>query len=333
LSQSLSLTDSLKKQLRGEMLLVRALNYFYLVNLFGDLPLVTSTDFRINQMLPRSSVQQVWDLILADLRQAKNDLPSSYSSAGRIRPTRFAAAALLARVYLYQQNWSNAEAEATEVINSGQYSLATLTNIFLTTSSEAIWQLSPVSSTINTAEGNQFIPSSATAKPVFVITTYLFNAFESNDQRKTNWLKSNTVSGTVYYYPYKYKVRTAAPPYTEYYMVLRLAEQYLIRAEARAQQNNITGALDDLNKIRNRAGLLNTTANSQQTLLSAIQQENRIEFMFEWGHRWLDLKRTGQADAVLQPIKFPNWQSTDALYPILQYDLDTDPFLIQNPGY
>jgi hypothetical protein len=168
---------------------------------------------------------------------------------------------------------------------------------------------------------------------VFAVTPYLLDAFEPNDLRKTNWLKSNTVSGTTYFYPYKYKVRTAAPPYTEYYMVFRLAELYLIRAEARAQQNNTSGAQDDLNKIRSRAGLQNTTADTQQLLLTAIIHERRIEFMAEWGHRWFDLKRTGMSDAVLGPLKSPTWQSTDTLYPILQYELDTDPFLTQNPGY
>ena len=334
LAQSTSLSDSLKNQLKGEMLVVRALNYFYLVNLFGNLPLVTSTDFQTNQSLPRSSVADVYNLMVADLQAAKNLLPVSYPSAGRVRPNKWAATTLLARVYLYMQNWSQAEAEATEVINSGTYTLVSnLNNVFLTASTEAIWQISPVSSSINTAEGNQFIPSSATAKPVFALTSYLLNAFEATDQRKSSWLKFNTITGQAYYYPYKYKVRTGAPPYTEYYMVLRLAELFLIRAEARAQQNNITGAQDDLNIIRSRAGLPNTAANTQPLLLNAIAQENRIEFMTEWGHRWLDLKRTGLADAVLQPIKSPTWQSTDTLYPILQYELDTNPFLTQNPGY
>lgn len=334
LNNSIALSDSLKKQLRGEMLVVRALNYFYLVNLFGNVPLVTTTHLEDNQSLARFPVAAIYQLIIADLLEAKSLLKESYPSAGRARPNKWAASALLARVYLYLQNWSQAEAEASAVINSGSYSLVSnLSSVFLSSSNEAIWQLSPVSTSINTGEGNLFIPLSATTKPAFAATDLLVAAFESNDQRKANWLKSTVVSGLSYYYPYKYKIRTGAPPYTEYYMVLRFAELYLIRAEARAKQNSIAGAQDDLNKIRNRAGLPNTTAITQPLLTTAVEQERRVEFFAEWGHRWFDLKRTARADVILQPVKLPGWQPTDVLYPLPQYELDTNPFLTQNPGY
>jgi SusD family. len=86
------------------------------------------------------------------------------------------------------------------------------------------------------------------------------SAFEPGDQRKTVWTNSNTVSGVTYPYPYKYKVRLgiAGAPKSEYEIILRLAELYLIRAEARTQQNVIPGAQSDLNAIRTRAGLPNT---------------------------------------------------------------------------
>lgn len=115
-------------------------------------------------------------------------------------------------------------------------------------------------------------------------------------------------------------------------MVIRLAELYLIRAEARAKQNNITGSQEDLNRIRNRSGLANITANTLSLLLSAIEQERRIELMMEWGHRWLDLKRTGRVNGIISSLK-SSWQPTDALYPIPKYELETNPFLVQNPGY
>jgi starch-binding outer membrane protein, SusD/RagB family len=334
LNNSLTLGDSLKKQLRGEMLVVRALSYFYLVNLFGDIPVVTTTSYLDNQSLPRSPVADVYQSIVTDLQEAKSLLQENYPSAGRARPNKWTAAALLARVYLYMKNWPQAETEASAVISSGIYSLVpNLNNVFLVSSTEAIWQMSPVTTSINTAEGNLFIPIFSFFKPTFAATDSLLNAFEANDQRKTSWLSSSVISGKTYYYPFKYKVRTGGPPYTEYYMVLRLAELYLIRAEARAQQNNITPAQDDLNKIRNRAGLPNTIAGTQALLLNAIQQERRIELFAEWGHRWFDLKRSGNINNVLQPVKAPHWQPSDALYPLPQYDLQTNPFLVQNPGY
>ena len=116
-------------------------------------------------------------------------------------------------------------------------------------------------------------------------------------------------------------------------MCLRLAEIFLIRAEARAMQNNIDGAKEDINRLRTRAGLTNTTASSQSIVLNAIEQERRIELMTEFGHRWFDLKRTGRADMVLSLLKPASWSTTDQLYPLPLYELETNPALYQNPGY
>jgi hypothetical protein len=115
-----------------------------------------------------------------------------------------------------------------------------------------------------------------------------------------------------------------------------LAEQFLIRAEARAKQNNkligSNSAESDINVIRNRAGLLNTSAATQEELLSEIERERRVELFVEWGHRWLDLKRSGRASAVLSLIK-PLWDDTDVLYPIPYSERLLNPKLTQNFGY
>jgi hypothetical protein len=244
---------------------------------------------------------------------------------------------MLARVYLYRGDWINAEVQATSIINSGLYSLtplASITNTFLSNSNETIWQITRENS--NTAEGSQFVPSSATVRPTFALTTYLLNSFEPADQRKQKWTSSNTVSGVTYTYPYKYKQRTipSGTTPTENNIVFRLAEQYLVRAEARAELNNTAGAINDLNLVRSRAGLAGLSPLlTQSQVRAAVMQERRTEFFAEWGHRWLDLKRTGLADAVLSLVKTTNWQSFDAFFPIPQIEIDRDPFLVQNPGY
>ena len=118
--------------------------------------------------------------------------------------------------------------------------------------------------------------------------------------------------------------------------MFRLAEQYLIRAEARAQQNNISGAQADLNAIRTRAGLANVTATTQTGLVTAIYHERQIELFTEFGHRWFDLKRTGQLDAVMgiaAPQKGGTWASYKALIPIPASEISINPHLTQNPGY
>ena len=333
LAKSNKLSEPLKQQLRGEMLVGRAFHYFYLINLFGDVPLITSTNYEANAAMPRNSVSQIYEQITNDLIEAENLLSIQYPNTKRARPNKWTAAALLARIYLYQKNWSKAEAQANLVINSGDYSLESdLNNTFLSGSNETIWQLRPVSDYINTAEGFEFNPFDPSIVPKYSITNYLLNQFEQADQRKSNWLAQNTASGQTIYYPYKYKVGSGTI-LTEYYVVVRFGELYLIRAEARVQQNNINGSKADLNVIRNRAGLPNTSASSQTDLLVAIEHENQVEFFVEWGHRWFDLKRTNRADAVLGIEKAPNWQMTDALYPIPFRQIQINPLLTQNPGY
>lgn len=331
LSNSVNLNDSVKNQLEGEMLVARAFNYFYLVNLFGDVPLVTSTNYRVNSIMPRTPANQIYNQLIGDLLKAEGLLRDEYPSAMKARPNKWTAAALLSRIYLYQKDWVDAEAQASSVINSNEYFLeSNLDNVFSQSSNETIWQFA--NDYRNTGDGATFIPSSSSSRPAYAITSYLLNAFDSGDLRKEKWIKNNIVGGQTYYYPYKYKIRSSTPV-SEYYIALRLSEQYLIRAEARAMQNDIDGSISDLNLIRARAGLPNTTATDQSSLLSAILHERQVELFCEWGNRFFDLKRTGKVNEVLGIIKAPNWQPTDALYPIPLSELQNDPSLIQNPGY
>ncbi len=124
--------------------------------------------------------------------------------------------------------------------------------------------------------------------PVY-LSHSLLGSFEDNDERKSNWIDSVIVGSDTFYYPFKYKIAQFGDPVSEYLMVLRLSEQYLIRAEARANQGNLIGASEDLNLIRIRAGLTNTLAVSQQELISAIMHERQTELFTECGHRWFDL--------------------------------------------
>ncbi len=330
LTRSQTLTPSIKNQLLGEMKFVRAFYYFYLVNLFGDVPLVLTTYYKINATMPRTSTAVVYEQIISDLLEAKELMSVTYPSANRLRPNKYAAAALLARVYLFCQNWIHAEEQATNVINAGLYQLSPdPNNTFLSGSTEIIWQIAKENN--NTAEGVAFIPTSTTVKPTYAITNQLLNAFETNDTRKAKWMKANLISAQVYNYPFKYKTRTATP-LTENLVALRMAEQYLIRAEARAQQNNIDSAREDINRIRNRAGLPVVIASTPTAILTAIFKERQTELFCEWGHRWIDLKRTGMANIILAAAK-PGWQSFAALYPIPADEIDLNPFLLQNPGY
>lgn len=349
LSSSQETTPAVKQHLLGEAKFIRAFCYFYLVNLFGDVPLVRSTDWKINAQLPRTPKSEVYQQIIADLKEAQGLLSSNYLSANiisttteRVRPTKWAAAALLARAYLYTGDYLNAEAQASAVIsNATLYNLSSLSNAFLKNSTETIWSLQPVrtGTQSNTGEGGIFVlPATGpntSSYPVY-LSNNIVNSFEVTDQRKTTWIKTVTVGNSTYNYPYKYKIGRVNTTTQEYIMMLRLSEQYLIRAEARAQQNNISGAQADLNAIRARAGLLNTVAADKTSLLTAILHERRVELFTEWGHRWFDLKRTNTIDAVMivvAPQKGGTWSPFKALYPIPQSEIQKDPKLSQNAGY
>jgi starch-binding outer membrane protein, SusD/RagB family len=331
LQRSTGVSAAVKKRLTGEVKFVRALCYFYLINLFGEVPLVTSTDVDKNARLSRFPVDTIYHQILNDLLDAGADLPDAIENK---RPNKMACQALLARVHLFMGHWPEAEMAATSVINSGRYQLAGLNNVFVSVSTEIIFQWAPVVDQHNSSEGFSFIPVNATTRPNYAITDSLLLAFETGDLRKNGWMKTTQpINGKTYTYPYKYKIKSS-PITTEYNVVLRLAEQYLIRAEARAQQNRINEAAEDVNIIRNRASLpaLAPVMNKSQCL-EAIEQERRIELFAEWGHRWFDLKRWNKANTVLSSMKGSYWQITDQLYPIPLSEIEKDPNLVQNEGY
>jgi len=333
LNKATGLTPSLKRQLTGESEFIRAYCFFYLVNYFGDVPLVTTTDYTANATMPRTPRATVYQQMIRDLKDALLLLQENYPTSGRVRPNKWAATALLARVYLYAGDWTNAQAMASEVIGSGTYlPLPAPGAAFLIDNKEAIWQLMPGAPNLDTYDGQIFIPASPSVIPPYALTAGLLSAFEPADLRLNNWVASQTYGGTSYYYPFKYKVNGSAVP-SEYSIQLRLSEQYLIRAEALAHQNNIPDAVADLNVIRSRAGLPALAGNlTQPACLLAVEQERRIELFAEMGHRFLDLKRTGRADAVLSSEK-PDWHSKDTLLPIPTDQLKANPFLTQNPGY
>jgi len=357
-------SPAVKKQLTGEAYFIRAFWHFYLTNIYGDVPLVLTTDYNNNDRIVRTSRIQVLQQVVADLQNAQTLLNTNYvditdtvTTSERVRPNKSAATALLARVYLYlgdyakdATQYTNADIASTTVISNSAYGLSPLSgagSVFQKNSSEAIWQLqTPLKSGSageDTPDGFEFVLTGAPLTGQFqsaIISPQLMSSFEPNDQRWTNWVGSFTTTTTpkiTYYFPYKYKNRTYLNQ--EYVMMLRLGEQYLIRAEAEVHEGKITNAISDLNTIRQRAGLsVYAGATDQASLLTAILHERQIELFAEWGHRWLDLGRTGNAAAVMSlitPLKGGIWASDNhqLLFPISTTEIGKNPSLTQNPGY
>lgn len=343
-SGSKSLDETLKMQLVGESKFARAFWYYNLVNLFGDVPIITSTDWTGNNVAKRRDQAEVYDQIVTDLLAAKAALKPNYvggdgstGSAERVRPNSSAAAALLARTYLFNGEWAKAESEASLVLdNKTLYDTVPLNQVFLKNSKESILQISPNTLATNqsTLEARNFV---IVANPTrAAISPSLLAAFETGDKRRDNWIGKFTSTALVdYFFPNKYKERQIAVA-TEYSVLLRVAELYLIRAEARLKQNNATGCRDDLNVLRKRAGLSAFTTIDTTELLKLLIRERQIELFSENGHRWFDMKRYGIADDIMKSVavdKGGTWADYKKLWPIPRSEINVNPQLKQNTGY
>ncbi len=196
---------------------MRALMFFYLVNLFGEIPVVTGTDYKINSILGRSATSHVYQQIIEDLDEAQNLLSEKYldgslqSYSGlpdRTRPTKWSAIALLARAYLYNNDFTNADIKSSEIISHTElFNLTELNGVFLKNSDEAIWQLQPVNGGRNTEDAFTFIiplTGPGNNSPV-TINPELLNNFETGDARKKDWVNNIALGNDTFIYPFKYK--------------------------------------------------------------------------------------------------------------------------------
>ncbi|MGH7459205.1 MAG: RagB/SusD family nutrient uptake outer membrane protein [Longimicrobiaceae bacterium] len=310
-------------QFEGEALFLRALSYLNAVRYWGGVPLVLepSTDVTEESNVARSSPPEVYAEIEADLQQAATLLPASGS---RGRATVGAANAVLARAYLEQGKWEQARDLATAVIESGEYSLTPdYTDLFEV--QNTVGSILEIQYSVNDANGQAFwyFPQSLGGRRGFAPTSELFNAFEAGDVRRDFSIGAEA-DGNLYGSKY-FRISNG----DDNVFVIRLAEMYLARAEANARLGAPTTVVqDDINSIRNRAGLaaLDPTVVAEEDLITAILQERRVEFAFE-GHRFFDLRRTGRAIEVL------GFSDRQLLFPVPQAELDVNPNLDQNPGY
>jgi len=336
INKTLNISESSKKGIIAEAKFLRGTANFYLVSFYDNIPLIPSTNVSENKSVIQASRDQVYAEIIKDLNEAKNNLSTNYQGIGKVRANKFACMALLARVYLYLERWSEAQVEASEIINSGNYSLLSkLDDVFLANSNEAIFQLWMNNGFLTDAA--QLIPVSGSVIPNYPFSSDFVRSFESSDLRQKSWIGTNNilVNGITspYSYPSKYKNRTASSTRSESIMVLRLSEQYLIRAEAFSQLGNLSAATSDLNMIRKRAGVTEIgISQSLDDCLQFIAIERRHELFGEWAHRFLDLKRTKKLDGIIGMLK-SSWKPSAKAFPIPMNELTYNNKLNQNDGY
>lgn len=336
-----------KDRILGQAYFIRALAFFDLTRTFGGvsgvagalgIPLVTEPSRQIDESSypSRASIEESYAQVSADLQEAQSRL-SGFSSPGRA--SEAAAVALQARLNLYTQNFGQAENFASQVLQNYNFQLVeNFADIFINeNTSEAIFELA-----FNTTDGNDirfwYFPSSGGGRgDIALHRAYAEMVMARSNDERGNLIAFDDNVGV--YYPTKYQKSGG----DDNIQVLRLGEIYLIRAEARARKSapDLAGALSDLNEIRNRAGLADTTGagvSTQEEVLRAIEHERGIEFIQE-GHRWFNLVRTGRAMEVLTNVDRTNGDPvslTDPgrmVFPIPSRDIDANENLEQNDGY
>ena len=320
-----SLSDNLKKSIIGEALAIRGLAYFDLARTFGGVPIILNptlspTD---NRGIPRSSQQETFEQAIADLNEAEPLLPET---TDRFRITRKTVWALKSRYYLYQNEYQLAEEFASKIISDPAYSLLDSYGKFFQENargtSESVFEIFYNGTTEVNNHRNQWQPQTNGGTrqwaPNEEVAALLNDPATGGTRSALIKLDpQNRIYGDLYY-----RQPGSDPSY-----IFRLAEAYLIRAEARAQLNDLPGGYDDLNAVRERAALLPLEVSTKESLLLFIENERRLEFALE-PDRWFDLVRAGRAGEVLNIT-----ESFRFLMPIPIDQLLSDDVLIQNPGY
>jgi len=362
--------QTLKNQYMGESQAVRALIYFNLVRIFGDVPLVTSSEADITESYdtPRSPVAEIYNLIVSDLTSAISKLPDSYSDSESGRVTKGAAQTLLGQVYLTQKNFSEAATQFGDVIGSGEYDLLmNYEDNFEGTNqgnSESVWQL-----LFKNGEGGMgssypnwhapqgsggILIQNGSAFAFNQVTKDIYEAYEDGDLRRDVSIGLGFTDEDGVWQPGRYVKlyvdQDAGEGNNESeadWNVFRYSHVLLMAAEALNETNGgpTANAYTYINAVRTRAGLTDLSGLDQSTFRTAVYHEQRVEVAFE-GHRWFDLLRTGRAisvinskigggdpDAAIGPSS--PISEFQLLYPIPESVIDTsNPGVIsQNPGY
>ncbi|MGC1516904.1 MAG: RagB/SusD family nutrient uptake outer membrane protein [Maribacter sp.] len=343
--------ESLRSRLIGECKFLRALNYFWLVRSFGDIP-IQDVD-----LIARAPTSEVYAYIERDLIEAIAALPvkSQYAASDLGRATKGSAQALLAKVYLYQEKWQEAADMANTIITSGEYDLepdyATVWRASTENGVESLFELQGRGEII--AHGiQQYSSTQGVRGPggfgwgFNVPSEDLLNAFESEGDdirrdatiifRGETLFDGRQVEEGVENPRYNEKAYSSAnegqPDGDKNIRILRFAEILLIRAEALNELGQSGDALVPLNRVRTRVNLPNITSTDQGALRQAIWKERRLELAMEHD-RWFDLLRTNRAEEVMTALGLPFIAGKHELYPIPNDQLIQTPEMQQNPGW
>ncbi|MDR0748027.1 MAG: RagB/SusD family nutrient uptake outer membrane protein [Tannerellaceae bacterium] len=318
------LLEETKKHWLGEAYTIRALVHFDLARAWGNIPIVTSptTSPSSASDVNQSSQQEVYAHVLSDLETAEQ-LASPVFDSNRVNV--YTIYAFKARVYLYLKQWDKAEEYASKLIGNIHFGLVGWDNILTAKNTkESIWELA-----FSTSDKSNYFSvwSSDSYRNTLAPSRTLYDLLHSGAGGERAKLVKDVSTDTKldYYVQLLYwRPNNDNPTY-----LFRIAEQYLIRAEARAKKANpdLPGALSDLNAVRERANVEPATALTTGQIVLDIENERRLELAFE-PHRWFDLVRTERAGEVLGITDRNKW-----IFPLPYNDVQTDANLNQNTGY
>lgn len=356
---AVKMDNALRDRYVGEASFLRALMYFNLVRIFGDVPMVMSETKTVEEGYAqgRIAASEVYAQIIADLQNAESKLPKTNSGAQVGKATSGAAKALLGKVYLTLKDFDAARAKLKEVIDQGTYRLlpdyAALWSPANKNNAESLFEIQYKKGTTGTSSAflSWFAPRNSGSSVTIngfaygrnLPTDELASAFEANDLRKKSSVAEGYTNSSNAFVKDKYTLKFNDQPfiannYDNNWPYLRYADVLLMYAEAinEAGKGPDQLAYDQINAVRKRAGLGALPAGlGKNAFAMALEHERRVELAFE-GHRWFDLVRTGRAlevmnahfkgSVVLQPFQL--------LFPIPQSQIDINPSLIkQNPGH
>ena len=318
-------SEAERRRIIAEATVIRSLAFFDLARTWGNIPVVKQATSSPTQFdgVKQTKAKEVYQIVVDDVLALYSDLSQS-SDRGHV--TQAAADAFLARVYLYLEQWDKAEEYSTKVIDNGNYSLGSIQDLIDNKeTAESIWELAYNSSFTNQQSIYWRSPDQGGRHewgPSKELVKLLADPSIGGD-RKAFYQDFSSAQVPDYFVGTLYHRSTS----DDNVILFRLAEQYLIRAEARTQRQNVSGALSDLNTIRRRANVSEITdVASAQELLDLIADERRVELALE-PHRWFDLIRTGKAESVL------GIKTYQTLFPIPYNDIQADKDLEQNDNY
>lgn len=341
--EPIKMDNTLKSRIKAEASFIRALSYFNLVRLWGDVPLVIKSIDPIGASnLKREAVTAIYTQIEADLTFAAANLPTTYPAADLGRVTKGAAQGLLGKVYVYQKKYTNAKTVLDDVINAKTFSL--LPNIAETFSptvkyhAEILFAVRFTKGIAGQDHGYWYANTQ-----IIGLDSTLFKAYDAVDTRRP-MIEFAKPTGNSNILPRKFIDIAVNNNTGTDFPILRYADVLLLQAEVLNEigySNTTTAgtAFAHLNAVRKRAGLTELTATDlvdQTAFRKEIYKQRRLELPFE-GDRWFDMVRTNTA---IEAIAASNKKITIApfrfLYPIPQQEIDimnNKTTFPQNPGY